>query len=199
MTPEETTIETLRRWSQILLWVSIVLPILAALAIGARYYVERYEKKLSGGITSAAIQQARQDASEARSELSALKERTAPRRLSPEQRQAMLPFIAKLRGRPVAFACRLMDGESCDYASELAALFLQAGCQVPEPIKTSLNDLAGYVALSPYGKVDTEIVQLLTSAFQAAGIAARIEAIKENSVGAWYQDVVHIIVGRKAP
>ena len=47
MTAEEATIETLRRWSQLLLWASVVLPVLGALAVGARYYVERQEKQLS--------------------------------------------------------------------------------------------------------------------------------------------------------
>jgi len=121
-----------------------------------------------------------------------------PRHLSAEQRQAMLPLLEKLRGRPVAFACHMLDGESCDYATELAVLFLQAGCQVPEPIKTSLNDLPGYLALAACGEIDTEIPPLLANVFQAAGIPARIETIKENSVGSWYQDVVHVIVGRKA-
>jgi hypothetical protein len=93
----------------------------------------------------------------------------------------------------------MLDGESCDCATELAVLFLQAGCQVPEPIKTSLNDLPGYLALAAYGKIDIEIPALLANVFQAAGIPARIEAVKENSVGGWYQDVVHVIVGRKAP
>jgi hypothetical protein len=50
MTMEEATIETLRRWSHILLWVSIILPALGALAAGARYYVERYEKSLSAEV-----------------------------------------------------------------------------------------------------------------------------------------------------
>ena len=48
----QVSIESLQFWSQILLWISIVLPILAALAAGARYYVERYEKKLSGQLTA---------------------------------------------------------------------------------------------------------------------------------------------------
>jgi hypothetical protein len=51
-----------------------------------------------------------------------------PRRLSPEQRQKMAPLLEHLRGRPVAFAFRMFDGESCDYATELAILFQQAGC-----------------------------------------------------------------------
>jgi len=122
-----------------------------------------------------------------------------PRHLSAEQRRAMLPLLEKLRGRPVAFACRMLDGESCDYATELAVFFLRAGCQVPEPIKTSLNDLPGYLVLAAHGKIDMDIPELLVNVFQAAGIPVRIEAIKENSVGAWYQDVVHVIVGRNAP
>jgi len=199
MTPEETAIETLRRWSHILLWVSIVLPALGALAAGARYYVERYEKQLSARITSAAIQQAKQDVAAARTELSEIKEKSSPRRLSVEQRKGMLPTIAKLKGRPVAIACRMMDGESCDYATELATFLREAGCQVPEPIKTSLNDLSGHLAVAVHGKADIEVAKVLVAALQAAGIPARIEAIQSNSLGTWYQDVVHLIVGRKAP
>lgn len=66
----QVTIESLRFWSQILLWVSIILPFLAAVAVGARYYVERYEKKLSAQSTAAEIQQAKEDATFARSEVS---------------------------------------------------------------------------------------------------------------------------------
>lgn len=122
-----------------------------------------------------------------------------PRHLSAEQRNVMLPTLAKLKGHPVAFACLMLNGESCDYATELATFFLEAGCQVPEPLKTSLNDLPGYLAITSHGKANPEVIQLLVSTFQAAGIPAKIEPIKESSVGAWYQDVVHVIVGRKRP
>lgn len=199
MASEQITIETLRWWSQILLWISIVLPSLGALAAGARYYVERYEKQLSGRLTVAAIEQAKGDAAAARSELSELKEKTAPRHISAEQRKMMLTKLGTLNGRPIAFACRLMDGESCDYATELARLFIEAGCEVPEPIKTSVNDLPGYLAITVHGKADDSVANGLAGVFQAAGIPAKIEAIKENSVGVWYPDLVHVIVGRKAP
>jgi hypothetical protein len=199
MTMEEATIETLRRWSHILLWVSIVLPALGAVAAGARYYVERYEKSLSAQATTAAIRQATHDAAIARTELSQIKEKTSPRTLSAQQRNAMLPSLARLKGNPVAFVCRMMDGESCDYATELAAVFLEVSCQVPEPIKTSLNDLPGYLAITVRGKADPEIAPAIVRAFEAAGIQGRIEQIKENTVGAWYPDIVHIIVGRKKP
>lgn len=199
MSAEEATIEGLRRWSQILLWVSVLLPVLGALAAGARYYVERHEKQLSSRITVSAIQQAKDDAATARTELTEVKQKTSPRVLSAEQRAVLLPSVAKLKGRTVAFACRMMDGESCDYATELAQFFLEGGCQVPEPIKTSMNDLPGYLAIVVPGKADTELAEALASAFRAAGIPAKLEAIKENSLGGWYTDVVHVVVGRKRP
>lgn len=37
---ENFSLEVLRRCSQILLWVSIILPIIVALTVGARYYIE---------------------------------------------------------------------------------------------------------------------------------------------------------------
>jgi hypothetical protein len=197
MGAEEATIEALRRWSQILLWVAVILPVLTALAVGVRYYVERCEKQLSSRITTAAIEQARNDVSTARTELTELKVRTAPRVLSAAQKAAMLPMVTQLRGHPVAFACRMMDGESCDYATELVRFFLEAGCQVQELIKTSANDLPGYLAIAVHGKADAEVAQVLANTFQAAGIPAGLEPIKENSLGVWYTDVVHVIVGRK--
>jgi len=103
-----------------------------------------------------------------------LRERTSPRRLSPEQRLAMLPLVESLKSHPVAFACRMMDGESCDYATELAQFFLDAGCQVPEPIKTSVNDLPWYLAITNHGKSDEQIAQLIKRALEAAGIPSHM-------------------------
>lgn len=102
------------------------------------------EAKLSN--TGEALDSFRQESSEAetklRSELAEAKKKSddleakyAPRRLTPEQRGLMIPILSKFKGRNVAFGCRLMDGESCDYTTELAKLFLQAGWNVPPPIK----------------------------------------------------------------
>ena len=183
----------------LLLWISVLLPILGALAVGARYYVERRANQLSARITDAAIQEAKQDATTARNELAQLEQKTAPRQLSDEQRTLMLPLMATLKGHAIAFACRMTDGESCDFATELANFFLSAGCQVPEPIKTWLNDLPGYLAIISRGNVDPGVANRLLAAFTAGGIPARIEGVNENSVGAWYNDAVHVVVGRKTP
>lgn len=90
MTPEDATIETLRRWSQVLLWASVVLPVLGALAGGVRFYVERQEKQLSARITTEAINRATKEAATTRSHLANLEQKTAPRSLSPEQQKSLL-------------------------------------------------------------------------------------------------------------
>ena len=196
--PEQTTIEALRRWSQVLLWISVLLPILGAVAVGARYYVEQRASQLAARITESAIQQAKEDVAAARTELGDLKRKTAPRHLAATQRATILPLIGDLKGLAIVFACRMMDGESCDFATELAAFFLSAGCQVPEPIKTSLNDFPGYLAIIARGKVDPHVSEKLLALFMAAKIPARVETVTENSIGTWYNDAVHVVVGRKA-
>jgi hypothetical protein len=90
--PTPVTIESLRFWSQILLWVSIILPFLAALAAGARYYVERYEKKLSAQLTAAEIQQAKEDATFARSEVADAKDKQL------QAEAALRQSLSKLEG-----------------------------------------------------------------------------------------------------
>jgi hypothetical protein len=70
-------IETLRRWSQILLWVSIILPTLGAAAFAARYYVERYEKRLSSAQAEETIRSARQDSEAARRDVGKARETIA--------------------------------------------------------------------------------------------------------------------------
>src|SRR5258707_14135783 len=103
MPTEEVMIKPLQDWSQILLWVSIMLAILTAAAYVAKSLVDRHEKELSGRQNSVAIQQAMQDASEARTELSSLKQKNAPRHLSEKQRGAMMPILTNLRGHKIAF------------------------------------------------------------------------------------------------
>jgi hypothetical protein len=93
----------------------------------------------------------------------------------------------------------MMDGESCDYCAEITAFFREAGCRVPEPIQTSLNDFPGFLAITPHGKPESDTVDIVLQAFQAADIPSKLEATKESSLGAWYENTVHIIVGRKAP
>jgi hypothetical protein len=54
-------IETLQRWSQVLLWISIILPTIGAGAAIARYYVERQEKRLSAARAAEVLQHLQDD------------------------------------------------------------------------------------------------------------------------------------------
>ena len=131
--------------------------------------------------------------------LQELTEKTSPRHLSAKQKAAMERPLSKLKGRTVAFAFRMMDGESSDYTVELVQLFRDAGCVIPDPIKTSLNDLPGYVAITPHGQVANDVTDLLLNVFRAGNIPAKAETLNENSIGVWYGNVIHVVVGRKAP
>ena len=84
-------------------------------------------------------------------------------------------------------------------ATELARFVLDAGAQVSEPIKTSVNDLPGRVAITVHGKADVNIANTIATAFRLAQIPTDVESIQENTIGMWYPDVVHVIVGRKNP
>ena len=199
MNPDEAAIEGLRRWSHVLLWVSIFLPVVGALAAGARYYVERHEKRLSSQITANAVQSARNAAEVSQQELAEFKEKAAPRRIAAADREALLPVLRRLKGQTVAVACRMMDGESCDFATDLAVVLREAGCAVPDLIKTSLNDLPGYLAVVGHGEVAVDILQALEAALTAAQIPVRVELVQRNSIGMWYDNSPHIVVGRKSP
>jgi hypothetical protein len=92
-----------------------------------------------------------------------------------------------------------MDGESCDYGSDIANVLREAGYTVPDIIKTSLNDFPGYVVVTNHGDSEANEAVIIADALRAGGQPARMEAVVENSVGMWYPDVVHVIVGRKSP
>jgi hypothetical protein len=210
--PEEALIENFRRWSQILLWVSIILPIIGALAVGTRYYVERHEKQLTGQVATRNIEvakqyakaaqqdakEAHQAASTARNDLAEFKRRSAPRRLSMSQKRAIVKTLTSVKKCPVAVACRMMDGESCDFCRDLIKVFRESGWPVPDPIVTSVNDITGRVVVMQRGNVSMEDTTNVEKALLAAGIPVSIDTVKENSIGLWYRDAVHIIVGRKA-
>lgn len=141
MSTEEATIETLRRWSHILLWISIVLPALGALAAGARYYVERYEKQLSGRLTADAVTEARKDASAARLELVELKQKNAPRELSTKQRAIILGILRRTKGNVQVLYPT--DTEAEVFAKRIGAVIREAGWEATEEGAMSFGPVVG--------------------------------------------------------
>jgi hypothetical protein len=141
MNTDEVTIETLRRWSHILLWISITLPALGALAAGARYYVERYEKQLSGRLTANAVGEAQRDASAARLELAELKEKNAPRALSAEQRATILRTLRRMKGNVQILYPT--DTEAEVFAKRIGAVIREAGWEATEEGAMSFGPVVG--------------------------------------------------------
>jgi len=199
MPDDQLTIESLRRWSQILLWVSVILPVLGGLAAGSRYYVERKEKQISSRVTSISIQNARGEAIAARKDLDDFKQQTAPRRLSDRQRSNIMEKAGQLKGLPIVVACRLMDGESCDFAADLVTTLREAGSVVPNLVSTSLNDLPGYIAVCVTANGNPGHAKLVADTLISGGLNVKLEAVQQNSLGAWQLGSIYIIVGRKQP
>ncbi len=177
----EATIETLQYWSQWLFWLSILLPILGALlgaAAGvARYYVDRREKQLS---------------------LESIKARTAPRRLALEQADSLGAALSKHNPAAAIVACRLMDGESCDYAEDIAVALRRAGWTVPQVVKTSLNDFND-IRVYNAGSDQHPGYQELLEAFATARVSHHSGPIAEDSVGSFQRGVLYVVIGRKPP
>lgn len=61
----------------------------------------------------------------------------------------------------------------------------------------SLNDLPGCIAITSHGKVDSETEEILLQAFNRVGLKAMRERIEQNTMSPWYDNLVHVIVGRK--
>ncbi|GHE44975.1 hypothetical protein ACFOED_10155 [Vulcaniibacterium thermophilum] len=197
MADDQLTIEALKRWSQILLWVSVILPVLGGIAAGARYYVERKEKQLSSAITGARIDAARTEASTARAELEDYRTKNAARRIGPNEVTAIAHAAAAIRSLPVKVACRMMDGESCDFGSDIADALRAGALSVPELVRTSLNDLPGVVAIHTPANATGQQTNELIAALAAGGVHAERHQIAPNSIGELHPGYFYIVVGRK--
>lgn len=199
MTDDQLTIESLRNWSQALLWISVALPVLGGLAAGARYYVDRNEKQISSRLTESKIQSAKIEAADARREVDDLKLKSAPRSISVTQRAELIAKLKAFNGQPIAISCKMMDGESCQLAMQLIDIFREAGYQVSDLAKTSLNELPGYITVTFFGNTEPSALKQIVSILNSSGIHTKYEKINANSLGMEHENIIHIVVGSKSP
>ncbi len=199
MSDDQLTIEALRRWGQILLWVSVILPVLGGLAAGARYYVERSEKQLSSRVTRTAIDTAKTQAATAQNDLNEFKVRNAPRRLSSDQHASLVAASSTISSLSIIVACKMMDGESCDYASDIVDALRAGSLQIPDLVQTSLNDIPGAVAVHVPSQGTGAQANQIIAALTSGGVQARREQIAPNKIGEFRDGVFYVVVGRKAP
>jgi hypothetical protein len=138
---------TLEALNQILKWTVAVLPFALAFAgVGAL---------ITGNIIT----------TQKEAEIQSLK----PRAVTETQRRDLLHRLNNSHGR-VGFMTRLMDAESGDYADQLADIFKAAGWDIAPTVKTSLNDLPGFVTLAATNPNLAALADTVANALNAAGI-----------------------------
>jgi hypothetical protein len=98
-----------------------------------------------------------------------------PRSLSVDQCTTLQAKLLAGNKATIGVCSRLMDGESADFAEQLASVFDAAGWPMAQPIKTSLNDLPGYLALFVTGEGLETGVAYICAALNETGIDCRLE------------------------
>jgi len=164
--------------------------------VQARTEAQRANQDATAARQSQAIVE--QQLAQTKDQLAALRQKTQPRKVSLAQRRRLESSSSGVRGVQLFVACRLMDGESCDYANEIANVFRGAGIAVTIST-TSLNDLPGRLAVFSTDPQKASDVLKLRQALARADFAVGNDRINENSIGNVVPTGVYIVVGRKAP
>ncbi len=210
MTPEEATIETLKRWSHILLLASVILPVLGAVAAGVRFYVDRQEKQFSAQITTAAINRTKQEAASARNDVANLEKKTAPRSLSSEQQQSLLdnlktsmdvaetPIRILIKKIPVTAA--IGNQEAQTYAMQFVQVFKSSGFE-SELILPLFPGLRPDIIDIKIGIKDSQDIPkdalALVNILSNAGIKSNIIRLEQEFSSAFPEASFVLVVGAK--
>jgi hypothetical protein len=168
------------------------------MAVGARYYVELRIGRLVSEQAKTEISKLQTELGQRKVEIGDLQARTSARRLTDAQRETMARVLAKATGASAVVVCKLLDGESCDYADQIAQV-LRAANWIVEPInKTSLADLPGVIAVYRPFQQSPRGAQVMQEALVAAGVSHQIGMLDEESTNRFGGYKVYIVVGRKA-
>ena len=125
-----------------------------------------------------------------------LKQQVLPRVLTADQRDKLKGVLKDAVKEKIVVSCRLMDGESCDYAKQIQSVFEETGWHTYFN-KTSVNDLIGVVAVFNSGDNESAGTDSIIKAFDSANINGQVNKMLENSIGEWFPNTVYIVVGRK--
>jgi hypothetical protein len=136
-------------------------------------------------------------------EVEVLKQKTNPWRLSDSQITELKKNLLKMSPQPIFIACKMMDGDSKDFADSLATLFIDTGWDPGTINESSLDDFRGlriFSTLNSDGKVKdpsaTNYKHLL-QVFLNAGISIEESIVRENSIPGLPPNKICIIVGRR--
>jgi hypothetical protein len=121
-----------------------------------------------------------------------------PRSLTPEQKAALLSSLSTGEKALVGVCSRLMDGESADFADEIASVFADAGWTLVAPLRSSLNDLPGHLSIFVTGDGLEAPADFICRVLTDVGIDCRYASIAENSIGGTREaNTIYVVVGRK--
>lgn len=184
-----STIDSLKSWSHILFWCSVLFPLVGVLAGIGRFYVDRKEKALSSVAAKAALE-------ESKKEFKDLKAQTAPRRLSEQQRASILGVLTASPPGSVTFVSRMMDGEGSDFAKDLGEVF-QAAKWTVEFNRSSLVIFQGVSSALVAADGPVPEMDVALSALSLAGIQVTRQEIKQEQVSGVMQKGIAIFIGRR--
>lgn len=109
----------------------------------------------------------------------------------------MRQILTRATGTRVIIACKAFDGESCDYAEQIAQVFRTAQWVVEPVNKTLLADLPDVVGIyQPFPELPQEAV-VLQEALSAAGIRHEVGILNENDKKQHGENKMYLLVGRK--
>lgn len=121
-----------------------------------------------------------------------------PRHLSSDQKTRLLSKLSTRKGK-VGFIIRTFDGESADFAEEIATAFRSAGWEVVPTNRTYLDDSPGFLNILLTSKNLEETANFIIQSFKEINIDChRGEKIREGSLSGVFQPgTVYVVVGRK--
>jgi hypothetical protein len=172
------TVDSLRNWSHLLFWLSVLLPVLGVMAGVGRYYVDRREKAISAVLRKAELDKGKK-------QLEQLKALTSPRILNESQQQILLKGLSIGPTGKIVIASEMDNPESSDYGDYFEAVFKKANWSVGR-VRNSLNDFKGMgiakVGTNAYTQADISVL----SALKDAGIV-----MQNNDKNGMEQSVCH--------
>ncbi len=161
-------IHTLRLWSQIFLWVSILLPVLAAIAVGARYYFEQRINRIASD--------------QAKAEIAELQERLRPRALTVQQSDVFLKVLSSSPRGIVDLESPADDAEAGAFASQIADLLNRSGWKinfVRAQYHNAVNPRGVHISI--FADEQRPIATALVAAFEAIGVTVKLTSSRNVS------------------
>lgn len=129
--------------------------------------------------------------------LNDLKKKTEPRKLLQEQKSKLSQLLPGPSNFKIAAACRLMDNESCNYASDIISVFRDKKWNVGEANKSFLDDVNGDVIVAITEDTQIQTADLIMKALNKVGLKASNEPIRKDAISGVQDNTIYLIVGAK--